>query len=219
LQAQVIDVEHPLAGSRVDEQGRPVDSGERFFRLTQAAVDWRQHRGWLVDLDIEPGQKVLQAPQTLSTQLHVGAVLPPGPAPDCGAMSATGFNIVLDGLTGAAASAPVFDTNHDGIVDGSDGQAAIREAASNGLATLISAQSDVVDAAAPPRQCLPDVNARCRRPDACVVLVVNASDEAELICIDRLGPSERPGSCTGEGPCPKVIVDRAWRSLLNPPQP
>ncbi|MFZ2988883.1 hypothetical protein, partial [Ideonella sp.] len=96
------------------------------------------------------------------------------------------------------------------------------------------------------QQCIPDKNAKCKRANACLVVVVNTSNEAEEVCVD--GPVREeclpgypkgdpyctcpdgtaraadgtcpPEDCKTTGTCPTptvTIKDRVWRRILNHP--
>ena len=94
-----------------------------YFSVSQNTIDWTTKRGWYINLP-NTGQRVTNPLSTLAGSfVLVDTVSPSGVSLDPCVQTGTGkaWNYVINGLTGAGPSAPIFDTNGDGKVTSTDG--------------------------------------------------------------------------------------------------
>jgi type IV pilus assembly protein PilY1 len=79
--------------------------------------DW----GWLIDLDIEPKQRVIYPLQAINNLVYVPTVVPASPVESaCDPVPGVGYSFLLPAATGGQLSVPVFDTNGDNKVTSAD---------------------------------------------------------------------------------------------------
>jgi type IV pilus assembly protein PilY1 len=179
-----------------------------FYSISTNAVDWSQRWGWYLDLTIQAGQRVVYPPQTVVDYVYFGSIAPGGEAQACDTKPGKGYNFLVSGVTGGAATVPVFDTNGDGVIDSQDTTGVgASEAAADGADKLLSNTADVVDGDASSSgsgntSVDSDV---CKIAGTCLVSRVDSNGVAKLMCV----------------PCQSdlKIIDRVWRQLVQPPQP
>ena len=154
------------------------------------------------------------------------SVTPPQRAAACELAQAQAHHFVLDAWSGAAITTPLFDVNADGVVNTHD---AVNLPAGQGVAAVLStdpvmgpvlgAQAGLVLAgsssaasAASTPICRPDPLGKCP-PHHCLVALTRADAAHIELCLpDRCARSPEAEGCRD-----KVILDRLWRPLLNPP--
>lgn len=203
LASQTIDTSNVVVGTDAG-----VANSERYFKVSSNSVDWNTQLGWYMDLTNASGQRVTYTPQTILNYVYFSTIVPALPAGQCEYNTGTGYNFIVNAVTGAAPTIPVFDVNGDGVVNSSDTVVAGYQSLADGIDKLLTAQSGVVGDQTSVEQCLPDTNKKCGVANACLVVVVNSSNEAEEVCVE--GPAKAP-------PTTKVITDRVWYQILNPP--
>lgn len=204
LVQQTIDTEHPVT---VDQTANGKTVTNTYYKLSSNAVDWTVRKGWYLDLNIMAGQRVVYAPQSILSVVYFSSIVPAAPAAMCESNVGTGYNFIVDAVSGAALTSPVFDTNGDGVVNGSDTVVAGMKSTADGIDKLLSNQEGVVGDQPNVTQCLPDPGHKCGE-GFCLTVIVNTSNEAEELCVP--GPPRPAGN---------VITDRVWRQILNPPTP
>lgn len=205
----------PVHGTKV-VNGVSVDSGELFYQLSSNTVNWETQKGWYLDLTIADGQRVVYTPQTILNYVYFSTMVPAAPAAECEYNVGSGYNFVVNAVSGAALTSPVFDVNNDGVVNANDGVVGGMKSQADGIDKLLTAQDNVVGDNTTVQQCLPDVHHKCAKANSCLVVVVNTGNEAEEICVD--GPNNCDTNPNMPG-CTKVVKDRVWRQLLTPPEP
>jgi type IV pilus assembly protein PilY1 len=194
--------------SLLQQQTLTVPPVNGFYGVSNHAVDWGQQWGWYLDLTIQAGQRVVYPPQTAVDYVYFGSIVPGGEAQACETRTGKGYNFLLSGVTGGAASIPVFDTNGDGVIDDKDSAGVgASDAPADGADKLLSNTAEVVDGDGSSRT---DGNTGvdsgvCKVAGTCLVSRLDSNGIAKLMCV----------------PCQTQlkIVDRVWRQLLQPPQP
>lgn len=206
----------PIAGS----------DGQRYLSVTAHALDPAQHDGWVLDLTAQAGQRVLSAAQWVAGQVLFSSVTPPQRAAVCELAQAQAHHFVLDAWSGAAITTPLFDVNADGVVNTHD---TVNLPAGQGVAAVLStdpvmgpvlgAQAGLVSAGSSSAAtavstpiCRPDPLGKCP-PHHCLVALTRADAAHIELCL----PDRCARSPDAEGCRDKVILDRIWRPLLNPP--
>lgn len=200
--------------------------GQRYLSATTHALDVSRHAGWVLDLTARAGQRVVTAAQSAAGQVIFSSVVPPAPAGECDVSMAEAHHFVLDAWSGAAAPKPIFDVNADGVINAQDavhlpeghGIAAVRSTDAV-VGMLLGSQEGVVQSpstsshtAATEAVCRPDPLSKCP-PHHCLVALTRAdAGHIELCLPDRCARSPDAEGCRD-----KVILDRIWRPLLNPP--
>ena len=211
--------------------GTDANAGTSYYTISSNPVDWTTKKGWFIDLHLQPGQRTIYPAQTILNYVYFSTIVPAVQAAACEATVGSGYNFVVDGVTGAAITTQVFDTNGDGKVDSSDEVVGGYQTLADGVDKLLTNQTGLVNEYSTSR-CLPDLNSQCP-PDSCLVVIVNTTNQAQQLCVP--GPH-----CTWDDPqgdarclcpdgvthkksetdtCTSVITDRVWRQIMNPPQP
>lgn len=114
-----------VSGTVTVTSGTPAQT-TTYWRATSNTVDYATRRGWRMPLSIQPGQRLIYDPQVALGRAFFETIVPGGAVLSCEASSGTGYNFVLDPLTGAAGTdGPTFDTNGDGVINGDDSSTAV----------------------------------------------------------------------------------------------
>lgn len=201
LVEQTIDTSDVVSGQKADSNGNLVNTTERYYKISANPVDYTAKKGWFIDLTIANGQRVIYPSQTILNYVYFSTMVPAAEAAECEFTVGTGYNFVVDGVSGGAMSSPVFDVNNDGVVDDQDESVAGYQTLADGVDKLLTGQEGIVDDFST-QQCIPDLNKKCTRANACLVVVVNTSSEAEEVCVD--GPVREeclPGVPKGDPYC------------------
>lgn len=101
--------------------GGAVD--QTFFDITGDAIDWVAKRGWVIDLSVADysGLRIVYPPQAADSRFVLfSAVAPASTAVACLSTSGKGINFLFPVETGQSYEDAIFDTNGDGVVNGSD---------------------------------------------------------------------------------------------------
>ncbi|WP_281915581.1 pilus assembly protein [Caldimonas thermodepolymerans] len=115
-------VDHSIDADTISGSGDST-----YYTVTTTPLDWTTHRGWSLPLTIVAGQRNLLSPQFLFGYALFETMAPSaeGTVNPCeDANSGVGYNLVLNPLTGAMPTIPIFDTNGDGVIDSRDTVAA-----------------------------------------------------------------------------------------------
>lgn len=200
--------------------------GQRYLSVTARTLDPTRYDGWMLDLTVQAGQRVLSAAQYVAGQVVFSSVTPPPHTAACELAQAQSHHFVLDAWSGAAATVPLFDVNADGVINAQD---AVGLPEGQGVAAVIStdpvmgpvlgAQEGLVSdaqhsttATSSNPVCRPDPLGKCP-PHHCLVALTRADAAYIELCL----PDRCARSPDAEGCRDKVILDRIWRPLLNPP--
>ena len=204
-----IGIDRPSAGgvapsrplSRADLLAQGISSrgteagGGTFFDVTDLPIDWQRHRGWVLDLEIGSGPRVLSPATPLGDFVHVGTVAPGIPGGGCEQGWPRGYGILVKAANGGQHTAPVFDTNGDALIGSADLSAAIQAVeATNGRGAV---------------RLLPTAS-------------ISRSEREEGVrqrgFLDEPTGAGRRFQTYCLGRCGKWIADRLWQPVVNPPR-
>lgn len=100
---------------------RAGPGGSVFYDVTGTAVDFVTQRGWVIDLTIISGLRVVVRTQRVSDDLALVSTLAPAQnVVACDASTGIGITLVLPVNNGANPTYKIFDTNGDGNVNSTD---------------------------------------------------------------------------------------------------
>jgi type IV pilus assembly protein PilY1 len=175
----------PRALSTVTGAGSSI-----YYELSGIAVDWDGgDRGWVINLDLPSGMRVLYPSQRVSSKLVlVSAVKPASSGDVCDSAVGTGINLLIPVETGSNPTYRFFDTNGDDAISSSD-------AIVVGYAT----NADGVDAV-------------LKSKPVCSGSVCRTTISLQNTTGYKTGAFEEPNPSTS-----RVVKDRVWRRIINPP--
>ncbi len=100
---------------------RAGSGGAVLYDIEGTDVDFTTQRGWVVDLDVIVGLRVVNRPLTINKTLALVSTLAPSQnVASCDASTGVGITFVIPVATGENPSYRLFDTNADGFVNASD---------------------------------------------------------------------------------------------------
>lgn len=167
-------------------------AGLTFYSLSGTAVDWTSAiaRGWVINLDVTAGMRVVYPPQVVTSKLAlVSVVKPASGVVVCEFAKGTGLNLLIPVEQGANPSYPIFDTDGNDVINSSD-------AIVSGYGT----QADGIDAVV-------SGSAVCSG-GVCTTMITFQNSTGSVT-----GKIEDPDSSVGGG----LVKDRVWRRIINPP--
>ena len=188
--------------------------GRYYFAMTGAAIDWNSKRGWYMDLPIS-GQRVLYPAQNpIGDYVLVQTMVPAAAAAECSVSYGSGVNYLLMANTGMPSTDPTYDTNNDGKIDSkdldtnNDGKVDANDAIYGGYKTNADGRDEVIvtDSSGGGAS---DPNKTCQ-PGFVLTWVGDTTSTGQWLCLKK--------SSGGVGGS-KVIIDRVWRQIVNPPMP
>jgi type IV pilus assembly protein PilY1 len=188
--------------------------GRYYYAMTGAAIDWAVKKGWYMDLPIS-GQRVVYPVQNLlGDYVLVQTMVPAAAAAECSVSYGSGVNYILMANTGMPSTDPIYDVNNDGKIDASDqdtngdGKVDGSDAAYGGYKTNADGRDEVIvtdssggGASDPNKSCLAGF---------VLTWVGDTGSTGQWLCLKK--PSGGVGGS-------KVIIDRVWRQIVNPPMP
>lgn len=215
-------ITHPLTRSNLVSRtltvfaGTGGASGTNFISSTGAAMDPTTQRGWYMDLSPTiAGGRVVYPSQVLSYNTAlVSSVAPVQGTPQaCDTASGTGLNLLLPVESGTNPTSRTFDTNGDGIANGSDLNSIGYKTAADGIDAVISSQGagggnrlTDVGGGGPEGDC---TGAKCSKVSSCV---------PSPLCPEKGSCLSSVQSATkGMTVCLKGASSRLWRRIINPP--
>lgn len=98
-------------------------SGAIFYSLTGTPVDWTSatQRGWVINLDVAAGMRVVYPPQVVSAKLAlVSVVKPASGVAVCESATGSGANLLIPVEQGVNPTYRFFDTDGNGLINDSD---------------------------------------------------------------------------------------------------
>lgn len=187
-----------------------------YFDITGNPVDWQTQKGWYMDLGgvvsgLDNGTRVIVSPKRVLSYTYIDAVVPGGAPQACESSNGKGYGFIVQLLSGARPTAPIFDTNGDNKVDKTDAAAAAGFATGgDGRDGVQAATGDILgsgnDDGGEVRQqsCVPEMTTPrfCDEPNTCLV-VIHTAGEAVKQCL----------------PFTATARDRVWQQLMTPPTP
>lgn len=172
-----------------------VSAGNDRYNVTGPALS-STSLGWYMDLTIANGQRIVYPLQNLANILLVSSVVPAAAAAECSSASGTGYNFLINVLTGAQFSRPITDTNGDGVINSSDSAAAGYQTRSDGRDVIISSGSGGGGGGG------------------------GGDPTQDPPCNTTFQIHNTTGVVKGGGrACTKTVVDRVWKRVINPPTP
>lgn len=188
--------------------------GRYYFAMTGAAIDWNTKRGWYMDLPIS-GQRVLYPAQNpIGDYVLVQTMVPAAAAAECSVSYGSGVNYLLMANTGMPSTDPTYDTNNDGKIDSKDldtngdGTVDANDARYGGYKTNADGRDEVIvtDSSGGGAG---DPNKTCQAGFV-LTWVGDTGATGQWLCL------KKPAGGVGGS---KVIIDRVWRQIVNPPMP
>ncbi len=176
--------------------GASVSAGV-YFGSTGNAVNWTTQRGWKMDLTgvNMDGLRMIYPPQRFLNTNYVllSAVAPARNVVVCESASGSGINFfidVTDGRTPALSDSYVtFDTNGDGLINGSDALVAGQKTDADGIDAIVTGS-----------------------------VTQDANHDVRRVCLQNTkGQSCGEHRQTRGGVGVRQVKDRVWRRIINPP--
>ena len=121
--SQVLGVTNLVEQTILSTGSPDLLSASNFFTIIANPIDWSKNEGWYFKLPFT-GQRVIYPIDSLLGRIIRVDTIAPSDAdtdPCTTSTSATGYNFIVDALTGGSPQAAILDTNRDGKVDSTDG--------------------------------------------------------------------------------------------------
>lgn len=172
--------------------GADVSAGT-FYGSNGSTIDWESKRGWKLNLQGigVNGLRIAYPPQRVLTTDYVllSAVAPANNPAVCESTSGNGINLLVSVTDGTNPTTPIFDTNGDNVINASDRLVAGYKTGADGIDAIVSGKP----------QCSGDT---CKI-DICI------QNTTGQIC----GKITTANAVAGA----RLIKDRIWRRIINPP--
>lgn len=167
--------------------------GAVFYSVMGTAVNWTTQRGWVLDLDVIQGLRVIYPLQTVTSKYAlISAVSPARNVQVCESAIGSGLNLFFGVEEGVDPTTPTFDTNGDGVFNSVDLKV-------SGYAT----NADGIDAVV-------------RGETVCNTDGCSTRYSVQNTTGQMGGNISQDASSTSEVGA-RVIQDRVWRRIINPP--
>jgi type IV pilus assembly protein PilY1 len=167
-------------------------SGATFYSLSGTPVDWSSttERGWVINLDVAAGMRVVYPPQVVSAKLAlVSVVKPASSVAVCESATGSGLNLLIPVEQGVNPNYRLFDTDGNGLFNSSDAIVA-------GYGT----NADGIDAVV-------------RGTPVCSGGICKTKISIQNTTSQIAANIEDPDASGGT----KKVKDRVWRRIINPP--
>lgn len=110
-----------------------------YFNVSSNKVDYSDNvLGWYIDLNIDPGQRVVYPPVLIRDYVYASTIVPAPAAAYCAEASGQGYNFLLPALTGAQGADAVLDTNGDNFVTNKDLVRSVYTSGADGGDTILT---------------------------------------------------------------------------------
>ena len=166
-------------------------SGATFYSLAGTLVNWATKRGWVTDLNTVAGMRVVYPSKMVTNKVAlISVVVPARDVIVCDAAIGQGVNLLIPVEQGLNPDYPMFDTNGDGLFTVADAVVA-------GYSTNADGNDAVV-----------------RRTPTCAGGVCKTLISIQNTTSQQRATIETPDLSTIG---PRVMRDRVWRRIINPP--
>lgn len=171
--------------------------GAVFYSIAGPDVNWTSQRGWLIDLGVISGLRLVYPPQKASSKIaFMSTISPARSLVACEASVGTGINFTLNPEIGANPNTRTYDTNGDGIVNSSDAAVAGYATNADGIDAIVRGSMGTGTEVGIPGKCPPGTR---------LTSFQNTTGQM-LACIEDDDPTAT-----------RAIRDRVWRRIINPP--
>ena len=173
-------------------------AGLTFYEVGGTSVNWTSERGWVLDLDAISGLRTIYPPQKATAKVAlISTIAPARNIVVCESSSGLGINFFFEAENGVNPNTPMYDTNGDGVVNGSDQSVVGYATNADGIDAIVRGEMGTGTGT--------EVNGKC--PVGTRMISTQNTTGQMLVCI----PDEDP-SATG-----RTVQDRIWRRIINPP--
>lgn len=171
--------------------------GSVFYSVAGPDVNWTSQRGWLIDLSVIAGLRLVYPPQKASSKIaFMSTISPARSLVACEASVGTGINFTLNPEIGANPNTRTYDTNGDGVVNSSDAAVAGYATNADGIDAIVRGTMGTGTEVGIPGKCPPGTR---------LTSFQNTTGQM-LACIEDDDPTAT-----------RAIRDRVWRRIINPP--
>lgn len=189
-------ITRPLSRSLMEPRSLSTvkgSGGATYYQLAGTPVNWETQRGWVINLDVAAGMRVIYPPQVVSKSLAlVSVVKPASSVVVCETADGTGANLLIPVEEGLNPTYPFFNTNGDDVINDSDAIVA-------GYGT----NADGIDAVVRGKTVCTDTGCTTK------ISIQNTTSQQNGVI---QSPCE--GACNQDL---KTVSDRVWRRIINPP--
>ena len=184
-----------------------------YYQLSGIPVNWDGgERGWVINLDLPSGMRVLYPSQRVSSKIvMVSAVKPASSGDVCEPATGTGINLLIPVEDGLNPTYPFFDTNDSGTINSSDAIVAGYGTNADGVDAIVRGVTTTTVTTTTSTVNGTSVTSTTTQSDTTISIQNTTGQKTAVIKDSVTGPSG------GGGPVPRVVKDRLWRRILNPP--
>ncbi|WKB52421.1 pilus assembly protein [Eleftheria terrae] len=197
-------VEQRILGSKIDPLTKRT-----YYEVTSNDVDWKDKSGWFMNFSIEQRQRSIYPPVVIGDFVYISTIVPAAAAGECEATEGKGFNFLMPAHEGGQyTKAPVLDTNGDGVLNSSDLNAAGFITRPDGRGVVLTKKPVRPGGTGEP------ANGADKETD------VSLQNSGGAAGTDPLGEQDGKVYCIINCKPPntnKVISERVWRRIINPP--
>lgn len=171
--------------------------GAVFYSVAGPDVNWTSQRGWMMDLSVISGLRLIYPPQKATSKTaFLSTISPARSLVACQASVGTGINFTLNPEIGANPSTRTYDTNGDGVVNSSDAAVAAYATNADGIDAIVRGSMGTGTEVGVPGRCPPGTR---------LTSFQNTTGQM-LACIQDDDPTSI-----------RAVRDRVWRRIINPP--
>jgi type IV pilus assembly protein PilY1 len=167
--------------------------GAIYYSLAGIAVDWDGgKRGWVINLDVSSGLRVIYPSQRVSSKIALISVLKPASTVvACESSTGSGLNLLIPVEEGVNPTYRLFDTDGSGTINSSDALVVGYETNADGIDAIV--RSTPV----------------CSGGTCKTAISLQSATGQRKANIEDDDPSGGTGS--------RTVKDRVWRRIINPP--
>jgi len=177
-----------------------------YYDVSVNPIDWTVKNGWYFHQPFSGQRMVYPVAPFASRLAKVDTITPGSQSNDActAATPGTGYNYIIDMLSGGSPQGPILDTNGDGVVGSGDMNG-------SGYSTTLDGRDTVLTTGTLPPKCLPEGGPPIK------LVVLNSSGGSMVVEIEC--PCTGPNCITCTGPnCPpqptKTVKTRSWQQLF-----